>query len=104
MANGLFVHQVYFWLANPESVEDRAKLIDGLQKLSKVEGIRMSHIGQPAETDRAVIDRSYSISWLTLFDTQAAQDAYQEDPIHLRFVEECASLWSKVIVYDSTDV
>ena len=104
MANGLFVHQVYFWLADPESAEDRAKLIDGLQKLSKVEGIKMSHIGQPAETDRPVIDRSYSISWLTLFDTQAAQDAYQEDPIHLRFVEECASLWSKVIVYDSIDV
>lgn len=104
MANGLFVHQVYFWLADPESAEARAKLIAGLQKLSKVEGIRMCHIGQPAETDRPVIDRSYAVSWLTLFDTQAAQDAYQEDPIHLQFVEECASLWSKVIVYDSIDV
>ena len=104
MANGLFVHQVYFWLAHPERAEDREKLITGLQQLSKVEGIRMFHIGQPAATDRPVIDRSYAVSWLTLFETKAAQDAYQEDPIHLRFVDECASLWSKVIVYDSIDV
>jgi len=104
MANGLFVHQVYFWLADPESMEARSKLVAGLEQLSKIDGIRMWHIGQPAETDRPVIDRSYSISWLTLFATKAAQDAYQEDPIHLQFVDECASLWSKVVVFDSTDV
>ena len=98
-----FIHHVYFWLKNPDSKEDRAKLIEGLKKLSKVKTIKSFHIGKPASTSRDVIDGSYSISWFTLFDSPADQDSYQVDPIHLKFVEECSSLWSKVIVYDTID-
>ena len=100
----MFVHHVYFWLKNPGSLDDKTKLVDGLKKLSKVKTIKSIHIGQPAPTNRDVIDRSYSISWLALFDDQPAQDSYQSDPIHLKFVEECTPLWKKVIVYDSVDV
>lgn len=99
----MFVHHVYFWLRNPESREDLAKLLEGLEKLRKVKTIRMSHIGRPATTNREVIDRSYSVSWLLLFDNMQDQESYQSDPIHLKFVEECASLWKKVVVYDSVD-
>lgn len=77
--------------------------MEGLGKLSKVSTIRMFHIGVPAATNRDVIDRTYAASWLAIFDDQAAQDSYQKDAIHLRFVEECSSLWAKVIVYDSID-
>ena len=96
-----FVHHVYFWLKNPGSEEDRDRLIAGLQKLSKAGTIRQFHIGQPAGTNRDVIETSYAVSWLLLFDTAADQDAYQTDPIHLQFVGECSPLWSKVLVYDS---
>jgi hypothetical protein len=102
-AKKMFVHHVYFWLKNPGSAEDKAKLVEGLRKLSKVSTIKMFHIGQPAATNRDVIDRSYAASWLAIFDDQPAQDSYQTDPIHLKFVEECSSLWSKVVVYDSID-
>lgn len=98
-----FLHHVYFWLKNPGSKEDRAQLIAGLQKLSKVSTIRQFHIGQPADTNRDVIETSYAISWLLLFDTAADQASYQTDPIHLQFVAECSPLWSKVVVYDSVD-
>jgi len=100
----MFLHHVYFWLKNPDSKEDRSKLIEGLRKLSKVKTIKSFHIGQPAGTNREVIDRSYSISWLLFFDNPADQDSYQTDPIHLKFVEECSSLWTKVVVYDTIDI
>jgi hypothetical protein len=100
----IFIHHVFFWLKNPDSKADRDKLIEGLKKLSKVKTIKQSHIGQPAGTDREVIDRSYSISWMVIFKNKADQDSYQTDPIHLKFVEECSAVWSKVIVYDSEDV
>ena len=103
MANNMFVHHVYFWLKNPDSSDDKKKLIEGLKKLSKVKTIKSFHIGQPAPTNRDVIERSYAISWLALFDNGADQDSYQTDPIHLKFVEECSMLWTKVIVYDSID-
>ncbi len=100
----MFIHHVYFWLNSPGSEEDRLKLIEGLKKLSNVRTIKKFYIGLPADTNRDVIDRSYSVSWLLFFDDKAAQDSYQTDPIHLKFVEECSSLWKKVIVYDSVDV
>jgi hypothetical protein len=101
---GMFIHHVYFWLKNPGNKEDRAKLIEGLKKLSKVKTIKNYYIGQPAATRREVIDSSYDVSWLLFFDNPADQDSYQTDPIHLKFVEECSSLWTKVTVYDSIDV
>jgi hypothetical protein len=100
----IFIHHVYFWLKNPGSKEDRELLIDGLRKLSKVKTIKQFHIGSPAATDRGVIDNSYAVSWMLLFDNDTDQASYQVDPIHLRFVEECSALWNKVIVYDSIDV
>ncbi len=101
---GMFIHHVYFWLKNSGNQEDKAKLIEGLKKLSKVKTIKNFYIGEPAATRREVIDSSYDVSWLLFFDNAADQDSYQTDPVHLKFVEQCASLWTKVTVYDSIDV
>ena len=103
-AKSMFVHHVYFWLNNKDSQEDKAKLLEGLRGLSKVKTIKMFHIGQPADTNRDVIDRSYAVSWLLMFENKAAQESYQVDPIHLEFVKNYSHLWQKVVVYDSVDV
>ena len=99
-----FFHHVFFWLNNPESTDDRAKLIEGLKTLRAVKTIREYHIGQPAGTNRDVIEKTYSISWLLVFDNAADQESYQSDPIHLKFVETCSILWKKVVVYDTIDI
>lgn len=98
---GRFVHHVYFWLKRPDSREDRDALIAGLRALTAAPTIRASHIGVPAATDRDVVDRSYAVSWMLLFDSKKDQDRYQLDPIHLRFVKDCSPLWKRVVVYDS---
>lgn len=100
----MFVHHVYFWLKNKDSKEDRAALIKGLQALSKIDYIKLFHIGQPADTDRDVIDTTYSVSWLLFFANKEEEERYQKDPVHLKFVEDCKHLWTKVIVYDSVDI
>lgn len=102
-AKNMFIHHVYFWLKNPSSQEERDKLLDGLEKLSKVKTIKMFHIGKPAGTNRDVIDSSYSVSWMLVFENREDQDSYQVDPIHLNFIEECKHTWSRVVVYDSID-
>jgi len=96
-----FIHHVFFWLKNPESKQELNQLVDGLKKLSKASTIREFHIGIPANTNRGVIDNSYSVSWLLLFENAYNQDVYQTDPIHLKFIDECSHLWSKVVVYDT---
>ena len=99
-----FIHHVYFWLKDNGSRRDKQKLIEGLRKLTEIKSIDLYHIGEPAGTDRDVIDRSYSLSWMLVFKNKKNQDSYQEDPIHLAFVKEYSHLWSKVVVYDSVDV
>jgi len=99
-----FIHHVYFWLKNPGNQQDLTKLIKGLQSLSKVATIQEYHIGKPAATSRDVIDSSYSVSWMLVFRNKADQDSYQTDPIHLKFIDECKDLWTKVLVYDSEEI
>lgn len=99
----MFVHHVFFWLKNPESAEEKKNLLEGLKDLVKIELIKTSHVGVPADTNRPVIERGYHYSLLLLFDSLEDQNAYQEHPIHLKFVEKCSPLWSKVIVYDAVN-
>ncbi|MDO3626994.1 Dabb family protein [Mucilaginibacter sp. BT774] len=97
-----FVHHVHFWLKNKE---DKAKLIEGLETLIPIAHIRDMHIGVPAHTNRDVIDRSYDVSLLLLFDNLEAEEAYQHDPVHVIFAEQYAKpLCSKVVVVDSVNI
>ena len=99
------VHHVFFWLKNQGSKDDLAELLRGLNTLKQIEVVREIHIGVPANTkQRDVVDGSYSASELMFFDDVAAQEAYQEHPIHKKFVENCSHLWSRVVVYDSIEV
>lgn len=100
----IFVHHVYFWLHNPDSKEDLDKLTKGLQKLTSAKSVNIFHIGRPADTNRDVIVRDYALSWLLIFNNKDDQEAYQADPVHHKFIEECQHLWSKVVVYDAIDV
>ena len=99
-----FIHHVFFWLKNRDGKDALEELIEGLKKLSKAPTIKDFHIGKPANTNRDVIDTSYSASWLLLFENAEDQEAYQIDPIHLKFVDECSPLWSKVLIYDTISV
>ncbi len=100
--NNTFVHHVHFWLKNKE---DKAKLIEGLNTLIPIKHIRDMHIGVPADTNRDVIDRSYDVSLLLLFNTLEEEEAYQHDPIHVIFAEQYATpLCAKVLVLDNVNI
>lgn len=97
-----FVHHVYFWLKNKS---DKGLLIEGLNTLIPIPHIREIHIGVPAETYREVVERSYDVSLLLLFDSKEAHDAYQVDPVHEKFAHDYAkALCEKVTVLDSVNI
>lgn len=95
------VHHVFFWLKRPGSAEDRDALIAGLRTLAAVPVVRSLQIGVPASTEqRDVVDSSFDVSELMVFDSVADQKTYQDHPIHQAFVKACEHLWDKVVVYD----
>jgi hypothetical protein len=96
------VHHVFFWLKNPSSKEDLARLLKGLATLTRIETVRGAHFGVPASTEkRDVVDNSYSASEILFFDDAAGQKVYQDHPVHKQFVADCAHLWDRVVVYDA---
>lgn len=97
----MLVHTVFFWLKNPSNTSDSAALRAGLDELTKITLIKTAMVGVPAPTRRPVIDSSYDFSITFIFETEADQDTYQTHPDHLKFVETCAHLWERVLVYDA---
>jgi hypothetical protein len=98
-------HHVFFWLKNPDSKEDRDKLVEGVKTLAKIETIQEIHVGVLASTEkRDVVDTSWQVSELMFFNDTAGQATYQSHPVHLDFVKNYSHLWAKVVVYDAIEV
>ena len=98
---GQIIHHVFFWLNNPDSESDKQQLIEGLNTLSSIDEIKVIVVGSPASTiEREVVDNSFDVSELMIFESVEAQDAYQVHPIHTEFVENYSHLWERVVVYD----
>ncbi|WP_375418170.1 Dabb family protein [uncultured Hymenobacter sp.] len=97
----VFVHHVLFYTNAAASDADRGQLLEGLHKLRSIPTIKLAHIGTPAGTDRAVIERTYTYSWLCLFESAADELSYQQHPIHDEFRRHYARYWEKVVIYDA---
>ncbi|MEM9821950.1 MAG: Dabb family protein [Bacteroidota bacterium] len=99
-----FIHTVFFWMKEAVSEEQKSDFMaNGLKALSEIPSIYRIYYGPPANTPREVVDNSYTFALVCHFKDAAAQDAYQEDPIHLKFIEDYKELWDRVQVYDNFD-
>lgn len=97
----MFVHAVYFWLKPETTQAARQQLIDDCTKyLSKVPTVRHLWVGCPAMTPRPIIDNTYDSGLVIVFDDRAAQDVYQEHPLHLEFVARNSPNFLRVQIYD----
>ncbi len=97
----MFIHAVYFWLRPGLSAVEQARFKAGVHSLTTIDGVQSAYYGRPASTDRAIIERGYSMGLIVVFLDQDAHDRYQVDPIHDRFREACAEYWDKVVIYDT---
>jgi len=92
---------VFFWLIN-DTPEVKSNFLRELKDfVGKVEEIKKVHIGPPANTNREVIDNTWSYNLVVTFDSKKEHDIYQDHPAHKKFIENASSLWEKVLVYDS---
>ena len=96
-----FIHAVYFWLNddNPELLNEFVD--DGLSELAKVPSIQNVYWGPPAGTPRDVVDNSYDIAWIVMFESSEKHDEYQKDSLHLYFIDRYQSLFDSIQIYDN---
>ena len=98
----MLVHTVYFWLKPDLTPAQRADFRRGVESLGGIRAVEKIYVGTPAKTvKRPIIDDSYSVALTVVCRDVAAHDAYQIDPIHLAFVEQFKTCWTRVQIYDA---
>lgn len=97
----MLIHNVYFWLKNPNDPAEHSSLAAGLEGLMRDENMVQGYWGKPGATPkRDVIDDSYDYALVLIFDDAAAHDRYQVSDIHQEFVANNEQYFGKVTVYD----
>jgi len=72
----------------------------GVASLTSIRSVVSGLFRKTVDTDRPVIDRTYSFGLTVVFKDKAGHDEYQTDPVHLEFVRNCSGMWSRVLIYD----
>jgi len=96
----MFVHTVLFFLRPELSDAERSEFEAALDALGTCPQLKSYTWGKPVPSPRPVVIGGYDYAINCLFDTKEEQDAYQDDPIHHKFIEESKDKWTKVEVYD----
>ncbi len=98
----MLVHIVVFWLKKDLSKDDLVLFEKEVRSLANISSVEQLFVGPPASTTpRPVIDNSYDFCLTVVLENVDAHDAYQQDPIHLDFIEKCSHMWEKVKIYDA---
>jgi hypothetical protein len=97
----MFSHVVIFWTdpAQPGAVDE---LVAGAERyLRQAPGIVHFMVGRKVGSHRPVVDQTYQVGLNIVFKDKAAQDAYQQHPAHLEFVEKIFKrVCQRAVVYD----
>ena len=97
-----FIHIVFFWLKNPGNKEERKEFETAIHKLLETSVYaKNTHLGIPADTNRPVVDNSYTYCLKVTFENLEAHNNYQIEPAHKLFIAEASKLWEEVLIYDS---
>lgn len=98
----MFAHNVYFTL-NDASDAKKAELVAECHTYLKGHpGVVFFAAGTVSQAhDRPVNVRDFDVSLHVIFDSIAAQDAYQTAADHLTFIERNKDNWKQVRVFDS---
>jgi Stress responsive A/B Barrel Domain len=98
----MLYHCVYFWLKPELTPSQRADFRLGVETLKQIKCVEKVAVGAPAATERRpIIDASYDVALIVICRDVAAQDAYQVDAIHQKFVADFKHCWTRVQIYDS---
>lgn len=98
----MLVHTVMFYLKPELTPERRAAFRQSLATLGSIPSMTTFYLGTPAGVPpRPIIDLSFDFSITCVFKDVAAHNAYQVDPIHLKFIETQKECWARVQIYDA---
>ncbi len=94
-------HVVICWLKQPGNEAQRQELIDASNTLKQIPGVISIRAGRPIPSTRPVVDSSFDVAIVVMFQDEAALRAYEKNPVHLKAVNEVLNpLTAKRLIYD----
>src|SRR5205823_2643065 len=80
---------VILWLKDPGNPQDRQKLIDTSRSfVGKIPGLASVSAGMVQPSTRPVVDSSYDVGLVMVFESEEALRKYPSYPIHQRALKE----------------
>lgn len=99
------MHTVVFWLKPDIPASTATEMAEFYyQQIAGVDGVDQVFAGRPAGSEREVVDSSYQLMTSLVFRDQAAQDAWQIDPVHDTFRDTFGPSFERVVVYDNLEL
>ena len=96
----MHTHTVFFWLNDGLSSDAISDFEKGLESLIMIPLVKQGFFGKPADTNRSIVERSYSYGLTLQFESIIEHDLYQTDPTHQEFVTNHSGKWKRVLIYD----
>lgn len=95
-------HNVYFWLVENLSDEERAAFEGGMEALFGIDVVSGGSWGRAAGTpERPVTHNTFDYALVLEFDSVEQHNAYQVHPDHGVFVENFSPWFQEVRVFDT---
>lgn len=94
-------HIVLLWQKKPLDNSRTKALVVALKKLEEIEVVKKITVGEVIKSNRKIVDDSYNIALLVIFNSQKDMDIYIDHPLHKKIVsEEINPYVQKILVYD----
>jgi lipoprotein NlpI len=94
-------HIVLVWLKVDTTPTELETIIKATQQLKNIEGIQSLSIGRSLESERKIVDDSFSLGIHMRFKDKTAMQAYLSHPQHVKFVDTMVKpKLEKIVVYD----
>jgi len=95
-------HNVYFWLVETLSDEDKAAFEDGMRALFEIDLVSGGNFGTAAATpERPVTHNTFDYALVLEFDSVEKHNGYQVHPDHGVFVDRFSQWFREVRVFDT---
>ena len=95
-------HNVYFWLDESLSDEQKSSFEDGLRALFEIDVVKNGSFGKAATTpERPVTQNTFDYALVLEFESVEMHNAYQVHDDHHVFVDNFGKWFKEVRVYDT---
>lgn len=100
-AEQLITHVVVVWVKDDVSHKQVSKIIEAASVLRSIDVVQDLKVGRPVESERAIVDDSFSFALTVTFENNADMQAYINNEAHVAYVKSAIKpVLKKIVVYD----